>query len=132
MNFALVISAAPYSSQAPQSAFFTAQAILAQGHAISRVFLYGDGVLLANTLATPPRDEENWTRRWSELIQENALPATACIASALRRGVLDEAEARRHEQPASNLAPGWTMAGLGDWVEAEMTADRVLFFTASH
>lgn len=131
MNFALVISGAPYSSQAPQSAFYTAQAALAAGHRICRVFLYGDGVLLANTLATPPRDEENWTRHWSRLIVEHRLPATACIASALRRGVLDETEARRHEQPAANLAEGWAMAGLGDWVEAEMNADRVLYFTAS-
>jgi len=132
MNYALVISGSPASSQAAQTAYGFARALLAGSHQISRIFLYGDGVYLANGLTTVPRDEEDWPRRWSELIAEHQLPATACIASALRRGIIDPDEAERHEKPAANLAPGWTLAGLGDWVEAEMQADRVIYFNPSN
>ena len=52
----------------------------------------------------------------------------ACIASALRRGLLNEQEATRYEKPAANLMQGFTIAGLGEWVEAVATSDRVIYF----
>ena len=127
-RFALVIHGSPWASQCAQTAWHFAVAALRQGHAVERIFLYGDGVYLASALATPPRDEVDWSARWRALIDEHQLPATACIASALRRGILDQREAERHERPAASLAPQWRLAGLGDWIEAEQNADRVLFF----
>ncbi len=128
LSYTLVISGAPYTSQAPQSALAFARALVAAGHKLDRVFLYGDGVYLASCLATPPSDELNWTQAWSEFLMETRTPAVACIASALRRGILDRAEQTRYEQPASNIAEPFELAGLGDWVEATMSSSRILYF----
>lgn len=128
MKLAFVITAAPGSTQATQSAWYTANAALEQGQTLSCIFLYGDGVHLANSLSVIPPNEPDWTQLWSELITEQALPAIACIGSALRRGILDESEARRYGKPAANLAQGWQLAGLGEWVQTQLEADRILYF----
>ncbi len=127
-GYSLVITGAPYSSEAPSTALAFASALVRAGHPIDRVFLYGDGVALASALNTPPSDESNWTDRWCEFLERHGIPAAACIASALRRGLLDETEARRYNRTATNLAPPFTIAGLGEWVEALARSDRVIHF----
>lgn len=131
MNYAITVTGAPYSSQAPQTAYAFCVAALAAGHRIERLFLYGDGVLLASDLQTPPRDEPDWGKRWRELIADKAIASTVCIASALRRGIVDEREARRHQLPGANLSAPWELAGLGDWIEMTQAADRHLVFSTS-
>ncbi|PVY78196.1 tRNA 2-thiouridine synthesizing protein D [Tamilnaduibacter salinus] len=127
-RFTLVISGAPYTSQAPQSALRFAEAVLSAGHAIERVFLYGDGVHLASSYAAPPSDEPDWPEMWAEFLQQHRIAATCCVASALRRGLLDHTEARRYQRPGVNVRSCYTVAGLGDWLEAEQAADRTLYF----
>lgn len=127
-GYTLVITGAPYVSQAPASAYEFCRALLDTGHDIDLVFLYGDGVQLASALNTPPSDEANWTERWQSLLNTHGISSVVCIASALRRGLLNEEEARRYEKPAANLAPGFTVAGLGEWVEAVAHSDRVVYF----
>jgi tRNA 2-thiouridine synthesizing protein D len=131
VNYAITMTGAPYSSQAPQTAYMFCAAALEAGHRIERLFLYGDAVLLASHFQVPPRDEPNWGKKWRELIAEHAVPATVCVASALRRGIIDEREARRHDVACANLTAPWEIAGLGDWVEMTQTADRHLLFSAS-
>lgn len=128
LSYTLVLSGAPYTSQAPQSALAFAKALVAAGHKIDRVFLYGDGVYLASCLASPPSDEVNWTQAWSEFLMETGTRAVACIASALRRGIADSAEQTRYELSANNITKPFEMAGLGDWVESTMTSSRILYF----
>lgn len=128
LNYTLVITGAPWTSQAPQSALNFAQALLSAGHRIDRIFLYGDGVHLASALVTPPSDEQHWPALWAELLQEQLIPATACIASALRRGIINEAEQARYQLAASNLLSPFEVAGLGDWVESKNQSDRVMYF----
>jgi len=127
-TFTLVITGAPYSSQAPETALGFAHAVIRAGHTIDRVFLYGEGVHLASSLASPPSDETNWTRAWSDFLQEHSLPAVACIASALRRGLVNESEKQRYQLPASNLAAPFEIAGLGEWVESTLHSSRVIYF----
>lgn len=127
-TFTLVITGAPYASQAPETALGFARAAVRAGHGIDRVFLYGDGVHLASSLASPPSDETNWTRAWSEFLDEHGVPGIACIASALRRGLVDEAEQRRYQLPANNLAAPFEVAGLGEWVESTVQSSRVIYF----
>ena len=128
MKFAILLTGAPQSSQAPQSALAFCRAAMAAGHQISHVFLYGEGVHLATLLATPPSDEVNWTERWRNWLIEAGCPATVCVASALRRGLLDQAEAARWDKSGVNIGNPWRIGGLGDWVEASLTADRVMVF----
>lgn len=130
IEFTLVITGAPYASQAPQTALNFAQAAVEAGYRITRVFLYGDGVHLANALCSAPSDEPNWVLAWSEFLAQQEIPAIACIASALRRGVLDETERKRYDKDASNLAAPYQLLGLGEWVESVSGASKVVYFHA--
>ena len=73
-------------------------------------------------------------RLWKEeinvrqFIQDNHLDAVVCIAAALRRGVLNPAEAERWDRPAANTAEPWELSGLGQWVDALQSADRAVTF----
>jgi tRNA 2-thiouridine synthesizing protein D len=125
---ALVITGAPYSSQAPGTALNFARAALAANKRIERVFLYGDGVHLASGLVAPPADELNLAQAWSALLVEYRIPAVACIASALRRGLVNESEMKRYELPGSNLRAPYEIAGLGEWVDSVSSQTRVLYF----
>lgn len=127
-TFTLVITGAPYASQAPQTALAFAQAAVDLGQNIDRVFLYGDGVHLASALAAPPSDEENLPKAWSEFLAAHQIPAVACIASALRRGLVDDRERQRYELGAANLRSPFDIAGLGEWVESQASESRVLYF----
>lgn len=127
-SFTLVITGAPYSTQAPQTALAFARAALANGHRIDRVFLYGDGVHLASALTSPPSDEVNWPKEWQSFLDGHGIAGFACIASALRRGIVDQCEQQRYKLPSNNLASPFTIAGLGEWVEGVTQSDRVIYF----
>lgn len=128
MKFAILITGAPYSSQAPQSALAFCEAARQRGDDIVRVFLYGEGVHLANDLAIPPSDEPNWQARWGDWLQREQVEAVVCVASALRRGLIDEREAGRYDKPHFNVVQPWQIAGLGELVAAGNDADRLIQF----
>ena len=127
MNFAIALLAGP-QDPAARSALQFSRAVLASGHQISRLFFYRDAVLVASQLGVQPKDEHDISTEWRQFIQDNQLDAVVCIAAALRRGVLDEAEANRWNRPAANTAAPWVLSGLGQWVDAMQTADRAITF----
>ena len=128
MKFAIVVHGAPYSSEACLSALKFAKAVLASGHSINRVFFYHDGVHTANRLIAPPQDEAPVSEQWQELGSGNNIELIACIASCLRRGILDETEADRYDKSGSNIATGFTISGLGQLIDASINADRIVTF----
>lgn len=128
MKFSLVILGAPYSSQAPVTALHFARAALASGHEIGRLFFWQDGVHNASALVVPPQDELDIPAAWRELIETQGLDAVVCVASALKRGILDEREAERYGRGAANLLPGFSIGGLGQLVDAALTSERLLSF----
>ena len=128
MIFSLAVYSAPYSSQASYSAYQFAVAALNQGHGLHRVFFYQDGVHNATNLAAPPQDEFNLQQAWQQLAQHHNLDLVVCIAAALRRGILDENEAKRYKKPSHNLAQDFTISGLGQLVEAAVISDRLISF----
>lgn len=128
MIISLVIHGAPGTTQGAQSALSFCQAALGAGHQIYRLFFYEDGVHNAQTLAVWPQDERNLGTDWAELIRSNQLDAVVCVASALKRGVLNEEEAARYEKSAAGLDPAWEISGLGQWVDACLHSDRVVSF----
>lgn len=130
MQFALAIYAGPFSSQASQTALHFARALLAQGHSLYRVFFYQDGVYTANHLAVPPQDEQNLAREWQALARDHQVELIVCIAAALRRGIINAEEAQRYGLDSSNLAPEFTISGLGQLLEAGVHADRLITFGA--
>lgn len=128
MIFSLAIYAAPYSSQASYTAYQFAAAALSQGHSLYRIFFYQDGVHNATSLAAPPQDEFNLQQAWQDLAKDNNLDLVVCIAAALRRGILDEGEAKRYDKPSHNIAQEFTISGLGQLVEAAVISDRLISF----
>lgn len=127
MRFCLLILGAP-GSATTRSAYRFTQAALGQGHQISRLFFYHDGVHNASALTSPPRDEEHASRDWAELIRKHQLAATVCVASGVRKGMVDDIQAQRLGRQQGNTRREFEVAGLGDLVSAAADADRVITF----
>lgn len=128
MKFSLVIYAAPYSSEAASSALRFAQSVIEQGHEVYRLFFFGDGVHNASQLTVVAQDETNVQQQWDKLIQRYEIDSVICVSSALRRGILDAAEADRHRLGTASAFASSEIAGLGQLVDAAMHSDRVVSF----
>ncbi len=127
-TFALMVLGAPHSTQAERSAWQFAQAAVAAGHRLFRVFFFHDGVQCGNALQLPAPQENGVPARWQQLARDHHVDLVVCVASALKRGVANADEAERHQLGAGNLADGFDLSGLGQWVEACILADRVVTF----
>jgi tRNA 2-thiouridine synthesizing protein D len=128
MKFGIMVSEGPYTHQASDTAYHFTEAALNNGHEIVRVFFYHDGVNNGTSLAVPPQDDRNITKRWSALAEKYNLDMVLCVAAAQRRGLLDEDEAKRAGKDASNMAQGFNISGLGQLIDAGIQADRLLVF----
>ena len=128
MKFGIMISEGPYTHQASDTAYQFAKAALEQGHEVSRVFFYHDGVNNGTRMTTPPQDDRNIVKRWSELAEQHDLDLVVCVAAAQRRGIVDADEAKRHGKDGDNIAPGFRISGLGQLIEMGIQADRLVVF----
>ena len=128
MKFSIVVYAAPYSSEAAVTAFNFTQAVLDQGHDIYRLFFFGDGVHNANKLTVVAQDEINLQQQWDELIKSRKLDAVVCVSSAIRRGIVDAGESKRHQLNATSMHDSFEIAGLGQLIDATVNSDRVVNF----
>ena len=127
MKFALALFAPPHAPSSRRALRF-AEAALAGGHRIVRLFFYQDAVQLASGLGVAAQDELDLPAAWRAFVSDNRLDAVVCIAAALRRGVLNEEEARRYGRGAANVAAPWELSGLGQLHEAAQEADRLICF----
>lgn len=127
MKFAIAVFS-PAHAPSSRRALRFAEAALAGGHEIVRLFFYQDGVHSASGNVVAPQDELDVAAQWRAFITEHQLDAVVCIAAALRRGVLNEAEAKRWNRPAANLPAPWDLSGLGQLHEAAQLADRLVTF----
>lgn len=130
MIFSLIITGAPYSSNAPFSAWRFAKTALENGHQIHRVFLQGDGVHCATVLSQSPQDILNAHQLWQYLAKEHQLDIVVCVASALKRGILNDAEAKRYGKKLGNATDTMDLSGLGQLMDAIQQSDRVITFGA--
>ena len=128
MIYSLAVYGSPYTYQSSDSAYQFARELLTQGHEIYRVFFYHDGVYNASRLTAPPQDEVNISERWSSFAGENAIELVVCVASAIRRGVLDDSESRRYEKDTHNIEQNFTISGLGQLIDAGIASDRLITF----
>lgn len=127
MKFAIALFSAPHAPSSRRALRF-AEAVLASGHEIVRLFFYQDAVHNASDAVVPPQDELNLSAEWAAFVRHHQLDAVVCIAAALRRGVLNEEEARRYGRPSANLGKPWDLSGLGQLHEAVQMADRLVCF----
>ena len=127
MKFAIALFS-PAHAPSSRRALRFAQAALAGGHEIVRLFFYQEGVHSASSNVVFAQDELDMTREWREWVHAQQLDAVVCIAAALRRGVLNAEEAQRYSRPATNLDAPWALSGLGQLHEATQLADRLVCF----
>jgi len=127
MKFAIALFS-PAHSPASRRALRFCEAVLAGGHEIVRLFLYQDGVHSASANTVAAQDEQDIAEEWRQLVSRHQLDGVVCIAAGLRRGVLNEQEAKRYQRPAANLTTGWELSGLGQLHEASQQADRLVCF----
>jgi tRNA 2-thiouridine synthesizing protein D len=127
MKFAIAVFA-PAHAPSSRRALLYAQAVLAGGHEIVRLFFYNDGVHSASGNVVTPQDELDVAASWHQFVTDNGLDAVVCIAAALRRGVLNAEEAQRYGRRAVNLPAPWELSGLGQLHEAAQIADRLVSF----
>jgi tRNA 2-thiouridine synthesizing protein D len=127
MKFAIALFS-PAHAPSSRRALLFAQAVLAGGHEIVRLFFYQDGVHSASANIVAPQDEQDLAARWRDFVSLHQLDGVVCIAAALRRGVLNDEEAQRHQRPAANLSLPWELSGLGQLHDAAQSADRLICF----
>ncbi|CAH0534541.1 Sulfurtransferase TusD [Vibrio stylophorae] len=128
LSYALVVSGPAYGSQASHSALAFAQAVVARGHQLVRVFFYQDGVYNASSLNLPASDEFDVVAAWQALAQQTNCELITCVAAALRRGIVSEQEATQANLTEHNLADGFSQGGLGVLAESLLDCDRVIQF----
>ncbi|AZF32658.1 tRNA 5-methylaminomethyl-2-thiouridine synthase subunit TusD [Pseudomonas sp. R4-35-07] len=130
MKFAIAVFSAAHAPSSRRALLF-AQAALAGGHEIVRLFFYQDGVYSASNNVVAPQDEQDIARQWREFVSAHQLDGVVCIAAALRRGVLNAEEAMRYQRSAVNLEAPWALSGLGQLHDAIQDADRLICFGGS-
>jgi tRNA 2-thiouridine synthesizing protein D len=128
MKLAVMVNEGPYQHQSADSAYQFTKAALDNGHEITRVFFYHDGVNNGTRYGVPPQDDRNITLQWSDLAKKHSLDLVVCVAAAQRRGILDADEARRHGKSGDNIAEGFRISGLGQLIEAGIQSDRLVVF----
>ncbi|MEG9476392.1 sulfurtransferase complex subunit TusD [Mannheimia indoligenes] len=125
MDYVLAIKSPVYGSQGAYLAYQVAEELLQAKHNIRQVFFFQEGVSNANALVNPASDEINLIEKWQKLAELHRLQLHLCIAAAQRRGIVDE---QTSSSATTNLAQGFTLAGLGEFSQAVLKADRLLTF----
>ncbi len=74
----------------------------------------------------PVLNKSTLAAQWGEFAAQENVDLVVCVASALKRGIVDSDESRRYNKPSGNLASGFNLSGLGQWIDACINADRVL------
>lgn len=127
MKFAIALYSATHAPSSRRALRF-AEAALAGGHEIVRLFFYQDGVHIASSNIVTPQDEQDLAQQWATFVSQHQLDGVVCIAAALRRGVLNEDESARYQRPGVNVHAPWELSGLGQLHDAIQSADRLICF----
>ena len=78
LRFALLVTGPCYGTQAAADAYRFACAVIEQGHVLSQVFFYQEGVHNANHLVAPANDETNLQQAWATLALAQRLERLCC------------------------------------------------------
>ncbi|MCL4162681.1 UNVERIFIED_CONTAM: hypothetical protein GTU68_062212, partial [Idotea baltica] len=128
VKFNLYITGGVYSSQSSYSALQFCRATIEQGHTITQVFFYQDGVSQGNGFTVPMSDEFDAVTEWQRLNQEHQIALVVCVSAAERRGVLGDEQALENSKTGYNLHSCFKIAGLGELHAASLASDRTVSF----
>lgn len=125
MDYVLAIKSPVYGAQGAFLAYQVAKELLKTNHTIRQIFFFQEGISNANVFINPANDEINLMEQWQILAKSHNLSLHLCIAAAQRRGVIDKTSSHLN---ITNLAEHFTLAGLGEFSQAVLQADRLLTF----
>lgn len=128
MILALLVQGDPAMARSSRAAIDFAEAAVAAGHGIPRVFFYGEGVRHGDTRSGADPRADGIARRWQRLARGSGTELICCVGSAARRGLRDRREAEREGAGEPNLLEGFELSGLGQLVDATLRADRLVVF----
>lgn len=129
-SVAIMILGSPTASSSCHTALNFAKTVITSGYRIERLFFYHEAVSIGSELGISAQDEKNLPASWQTLITENHIDAVICIASGLKRGVINATEAKRHGKNQHNLQASFELSGLGQWIDAVNNADKYIVFGA--
>jgi tRNA 2-thiouridine synthesizing protein D len=127
-SFSILVTSSPYSSQNAYSAYRFAQAIVNSSHTLAGVFFYCDGTHNANRLSAFPSDEFNLAQSWAALKIQYQVPLLLCVTAALKRGVINEQDAKELDLDSHNLHAAFDSIGLGEFAMLQDQTDRLVQF----
>ena len=123
MKYAIQISDGPTQSSSARIACQFIRAALEAGHEIVRVFFYSEGIYNAFALSVPG---DEWSGPdWPGLVRRYGVELVFCSTAAERRGMLRSSGAYGGDLPP---VEGFRSGGLGLWMDACLSADRVIQF----
>lgn len=121
MRIAVAVHGSPYSSEAAKSALRFVKAAAAQDHEIYRVFFYHDAVLLACGAGNRSLQED-----WQAFADQHGSELAVCVSAAERRSLGTSV----HDGGVAATAPHFELVGLGQLIDAAISADRLVTFSA--
>ena len=119
VKFAFLLTLAPYTTQDADTVINMAKAVLEEGHEISGIYLYVDGVYNAFNKIDPKSEEERNIAKMFEELAAQGVPIKVCPVCGNYRGINEE----------SMLITGAEFDGLGGMAEIFEDADKVICFT---
>ena len=128
MIYSLLVLSSPVSGLCNLTAAQFAHSLLSGGHQIHRVFFLDAGTYTGNANAIFPQDDTNPLPAWVRLAEDHQVELVLCVSSALRRGLHDKTEARRHDLTAPTIHPAFIISGLGQLIDASAGSDRLVTF----
>ncbi|OOF50335.1 sulfurtransferase TusD [Rodentibacter genomosp. 1] len=124
MNYVIAVKSPIYGKQGAYSAYQFAETLIKKGHTITQIFFFQEGVTNGNDFVYPANDEINLQQYWQVFSKKNAIPLHLCVAASQRRGIVDKMTANNRAK--QNLAEGFTIAGLGEFMAAVLKSDRLI------
>lgn len=119
MKLAIQVEGHPARSLAAMTAYQFIRAALLKKHHVLLVFFYYDGVYLGHRAETREPNDGPSGANWRDLARDGGFPLLVCSAALERRGL-----------SGSELAEGFTIGGLGSWVDGCLRCDRHVTFAA--
>ncbi|OOF48778.1 sulfurtransferase TusD [Rodentibacter trehalosifermentans] len=124
MNYVIAVKSPIYGKQGAYLAYQFAEALIKKGHTITQIFFFQEGVSNGNAFVYPANDETHLQQYWQLFSKRNGIPLHLCVAASQRRGVVDSMTAKEKEN--HNLAEGFVIAGLGEFMAAVLKSDRLI------
>lgn len=128
-TFSLLVTKPPYDSEHALKAVRFCENLLRSGHLVDHVFFYQGGVHNANCLITPPSDEVNLYRSWTQLLcLHPTLKLLVCVTAATKRGLVDSTYATEIGLPQFTIQAPFEQAGLGDFFTRVHECEQLVQF----